>query len=185
MVDHIVVCANPQMHPSTPGQFHVGAITLTLDPMTLAKLAVDAALDLLAICEEIEPQITSAWPDVTSDRFSHFIEVQPAAFEPLRYAHSRASFLFTLVEADVALGGRKLLAFLGEPYGTAFTAGQDVGGTLVTNALSAYQRIQVEMLRLQREEKGQNWGSASPDPSWDEHNQAFLSSGRQLEANAS
>ncbi len=164
----------PSIIPTDDGPgFAVGAISLDIDPFSMARLAIDTALDLLAICKEIAPQISEAWPRVACTRFDTLYAGSHYHFEPLQYAYHKAILLYSLVATDVALGERRLLMLVNEMYQSGFSE-PDVNRRLITDALSAIQKIHMDILRRQRDTQGENWRRAFPDPHWDDMNERFL-----------
>ncbi len=165
---------SPTIHRvDDPRGFVVGTVSLDFGSFQLDRLAIDLALELLAICKEIKDQITSAYPRTESTRYAEFYEGTGYIFEPFAFAHHKASLLYAIVCADVSLGERRILTLVNELYRTAFGE-PDVNRRLITQALSAYQEIEMDALRRQREIQGENWRSAFPDPHWDDMNGRFL-----------
>jgi len=156
-----------------PRDFVVGTVSLDFGSFHLDRLAVDLALELLAICKEIKGQVTSAYPRTESARYAELYEGTGYIFEPLAFAHNKASLLYAIVSTDATLGERRLLTLVNELYRTAFGE-PDVNRKLITQALSAFQEIEIDILKRQRESQGENWRSAFPDPHWDDVNERFL-----------
>jgi hypothetical protein len=158
---------------SSPAMLSEGA--LHLNAFDLARFAVTTAAEILHYLRDnpLPKGSTQAHPAVTLLQERH---IDVCGGLDVNYLIYKAAPLFALVEAEVTMGGRRVLWALSR-LDNRFYSEIDASRKLIAEALQALQVYKTEVVRLQKVAHGvAHWGDATNfnQMDWAQHNQAFL-----------